>query len=83
MTSAYAELRARSFYSFGAGASHVHELLTRAAEYGLPALALTDDNLCGALLPHRRMLPSFSRLLIDAHRSQVNRSLLIDLTVFG
>ena len=35
------------------------------------------------LLPHQKMLPSFSRLLIDAHRSNVNRSLLIDLTVFG
>ena len=29
------------------------------------------------LLPHQKMLPSFSRLLIDAHRSDVNRSLLI------
>ena len=37
----------------------------------------------GRLLPHRRMLPSFWRLLIDAHRSQVNRSHLIDLSVFG
>ena len=35
------------------------------------------------LLPHRRMLPNFSRLLIDAHRSDVNRSLLICLSVFG
>ena len=37
----------------------------------------TDDNLIIHLLPHQKMLPSFSRLLIDAHRSDVNRSLLI------
>ena len=35
------------------------------------------------LLPHQKMLPSISRLLIDAHRSNVNRSILIELTVFG
>ena len=45
----YAELHCKSFYSFGQGASHVHELLALAAEYGYPALALTDTNLCGAL----------------------------------
>ena len=45
----YVELHARSFYSFGLGASHTHELLTQAREHGYPALALTDTNLCGAL----------------------------------
>ena len=45
----YVELHAKSFYSFGSGASHVHELLAQAAEYGYSALALTDTNLCGAL----------------------------------
>ncbi len=49
MSSAYAELHCKSFYSFGQGASHVHELLAQASEYGYPALALTDTNLCGAL----------------------------------
>ena len=49
MSSAYAELHCKSFYSFGQGASQVHELLARAVEYGYPALALTDTNLCGAL----------------------------------
>ena len=49
MTAEYVELRAASFYSFGKGASHVHELLARAAEHGYDALALTDTNLCGAL----------------------------------
>ena len=45
----YVELHAKSFYSFGMGASHVHELLAQAVEYGYGVLALTDANLCGAL----------------------------------
>ena len=49
MASGYVELHAKSFYSFGEGASHVHELLAQAKEYGYPALVLTDTNLCGAL----------------------------------
>ena len=49
MATGYVELHAKSFYSFGMGASHVHELLARAGEYGYSALALTDANLCGAL----------------------------------
>ena len=35
------------------------------------------------LLPHRRTLPTYQRLLIDAHRSYVNRSHPIDRTAFG
>ena len=49
MTAGYVELHAKSFYSFGIGASHTHELLAQAGEYGYSALALTDTNLCGAL----------------------------------
>ncbi len=49
MTDAYVELHAKSFYSFGVGASHAHELLAQARQFGCPALALTDTNLCGAL----------------------------------
>ena len=49
MSDSYVELHAKSFYSFGEGASHVHELATRATEYGQTAFALTDTNLCGAL----------------------------------
>ena len=49
MYGGYVELHAKSFYSFGLGASHVHELLAQAAEYGYDCLALTDTNLCGAL----------------------------------
>ena len=49
MTTGYVELHTKSFYSFGEGASHAHELLAQAKEYGYDALALTDANLCGAL----------------------------------
>ena len=49
MTTGYVELHAKSFYSFGAGASHAHELLAQAKKHGYDALALTDTNLCGAL----------------------------------
>ena len=49
MTDGYVELHAKSFHSFGRGASHAHELLAQAKEHGYPALALTDTNLCGAL----------------------------------
>ena len=45
----YVELHAKSFYSFGMGASHTHELLAQAKELGYPSLAITDANLCGAL----------------------------------
>ena len=45
----YVELHAKSFYSFGEGASHTHELLAQAKEHAYASLALTDTNLCGAL----------------------------------
>ena len=48
-TDGYVELHAKSYFTFGVGASHVHELLAQAKEHGYPALALTDTNLCGAL----------------------------------
>ena len=49
MIGGYAELHAKSFYSFGMGSSHTHELLAQAKEYEYSSLALTDANLCGAL----------------------------------
>ena len=49
MAADYVELHARSFYAFGEGASHPHELLAQAQAHGGRALALTDPNLCGAL----------------------------------
>ena len=49
MYGGYVELHAKSFLSFGVGASHTHELLAQAVEQGYGCLALTDTNLCGAL----------------------------------
>ena len=49
MPDGYVELHAKSFYSFGVGASHTHELLAQAKEYGYSSLGQTDTNLCGAL----------------------------------
>src|ERR1700736_3411250 len=44
MTSAYAELHCHSNYSFLEGASHPDELLARARDLEMPALAITDRN---------------------------------------
>ena len=49
LSAGYVELHIKSFYSFGTGASHVHELLAQAVGHGYKALALTDANLCDAL----------------------------------
>ena len=40
----YAELQATSNFSFLEGGSHPHELIARAAELGLDAIAVTDRN---------------------------------------
>ena len=50
---AYAELQITSNFSFLCGGSHPEELVLRAAELGLPALALTDRNtLAGVVRAH-------------------------------
>ncbi len=50
MTSAAPQFRVRSSYTLGMGASPVAELVSRAAELGMPAMGLTDHhNLFGAL----------------------------------
>ena len=50
MPAQYIELRAHSWYSFGAGASSTADMVTTALAHGYPALGLTDvSNLCGAL----------------------------------
>ena len=62
---AYAELRCKSCFSFLEGASHPEELVRRAAELGLSALALTDVNgLYGVVRAH-------------AEARRVNLSLLV------
>ena len=65
------ELRGHSWYSFGAGASSVAQMVQQAAGLEYPALGLTDAfNLCGAL--------EFSRQCRDAG---VQPILGVDLTV--
>src|SRR2546421_7551528 len=44
MTSAYAELHCHSNYSFLEGASHPEDLVARARDLEMPALAITDRN---------------------------------------
>ncbi|HVP65795.1 MAG TPA: error-prone DNA polymerase [Anaeromyxobacteraceae bacterium] len=55
MAPRYAELRCKSNFSFLEGASHPEELVDRAADLGLEALALTDRNgLYGVVRAHAR-----------------------------
>lgn len=73
----YAELVCRSNYSFLKGASHPEELVARAAELGLSALALTDDDgLYGVVKAHLeakarglKLLVASSMTLTDAGRA--------------
>src|SRR5579871_2035445 len=49
----YAELHCKTNFSFLRGASHPDELVTRAAEFGYAALAITDHNsLAGIVRAH-------------------------------
>ncbi|MCC6336398.1 MAG: error-prone DNA polymerase [Myxococcales bacterium] len=72
----YAELVCRSNYSFLKGASHPEELVARAADLGLAALALTDDDgLYGVVKAHLeakekklKLLVASSLTLLDAGR---------------
>ncbi len=54
-TGGYAELHAKTNFSFLEGTSHPDELVCRAAELGYQALAVTDRNtLAGVCGPTRR-----------------------------
>ena len=53
MTPRYAELQTTTNFSFLEGGSHPHELVARAAELGLAAIAVTDRNsLAGIVRAH-------------------------------
>jgi error-prone DNA polymerase len=73
----YVPLWVKSNYSFLEGASHPDELVTQAAELGLPALALTDrDGVYGivrahvaALAQNKQTQPRATRLLYGAEVS--------------
>ncbi|HWF48060.1 MAG TPA: PHP domain-containing protein [Bryobacteraceae bacterium] len=64
----YAELQVSSNFSFLRGASHPHELVMAAHEYGHHAIALTDRNtLSGIVLAHstlKKMAPRHTRFIV-------------------
>jgi error-prone DNA polymerase len=63
----YAELHCRTNFSFLEGASHPDELVARAAELGLAALAITDRNsLAGVVRAHVAARAADLKLLIGA-----------------
>ena len=63
----YAELHAKTNFSFLEGASHPDELIARAAELGLAALAVTDRNtLAGVVRAHAAAKELQFKLLIGA-----------------
>ena len=65
--SGYAELRCRTNFSFLEGASHPDELVNRAAELGLAALAVTDRNsVAGVVRAHVAAKEAGLKLLIGA-----------------
>ena len=64
---AYAELTCRSNHTFLTGASHPDELVARAHELGLSALALTDrDGLYGVVKAHLAARECGLRLIVGA-----------------
>ncbi len=69
----YAELHCRSNYSFLEGASHPDELVARATELGLAALAITDRNsLAGVVRAHVAAKEAKLKLLIGAEITPVD-----------
>ena len=62
MSHAYAELCTTSNFTFLQGASHPEELVTRAAELGLAAIAITDRNSVAGVVRAFSALKELSRL---------------------
>ncbi|MCA9115087.1 MAG: PHP domain-containing protein, partial [Planctomycetaceae bacterium] len=69
----YAELHCRTNFSFLEGASHPDELVHRAAELGLHALAITDRNsLAGVVRAHVAAKECGLKLLIGTEVTPVD-----------
>ena len=67
----YAELHAKTNFSFLEGASHPDELVARAAELGYAALAITDRNsLAGVVRAHAAAKQVGLKLLFGAEITQ-------------
>jgi error-prone DNA polymerase len=71
----YAELQTMTNFSFLEGASHPHELILRAAELGLSAIAITDRNsLAGVVRAHLAARELNVRLVIGCRLSFMDGS---------
>lgn len=72
-------LRVKSNFSFLCGASHPYELAERAAEYKLPAFALTDlDSLAGVVQAHTALQGSGTRLIPGAEVTLAGDDAFVD-----
>ncbi|MDB5338290.1 MAG: dnaE2 1, partial [Planctomycetaceae bacterium] len=78
--SSYAELHCRTNYSFLEGASHPDELVARACELGLSALAITDfHSLAGVVRAHAAAKPAGLKLLIGSEIRPAGHSTVVVL----
>jgi error-prone DNA polymerase len=69
----YTELQVTTNYSFLRGASHIEELMARAAVLGMDALAVTDRNsLAGIVRAHQRAKEAGVRLIVGCRLDLVN-----------
>jgi error-prone DNA polymerase len=74
----YAELHCRSNFSFLSAASHPDELMTRAAELGYAALAITDRNsVAGVVRAHVAAKDLGMKLLIGAEITTTDASPIV------
>jgi error-prone DNA polymerase len=65
----YAELCVTTNFTFLTGASHPEELVTRAAELGLSAVAITDQNSVAGVVRAYSALKELNRLRTEAHEA--------------
>ena len=74
----YAELHCRSNFSFLSAASHPDELISRASELGLAALAITDRNsVAGVVRAHIAAKDLGLKLLIGAEIAPVDSPTIV------
>src|SRR5258708_14273408 len=73
----YAELHARSACSFLRGASHPEELATRAAQLGIPAMAVCDrDGVYGSARHYAAAKEQGTRAIVGAELTLEDGSIL-------
>lgn len=79
-SSGYAELHCRTNYSFLEGASHPDELVARACELNLTALAITDrHSVAGVVRAYAAAKPAYLKLLIGSEIVPVGHSTAVVL----